>query len=275
MKEKDIIAYLLPYLNLEQSHILPGLLIPSEAQAKIFGLSVDDLNLKKAVYETNARGAAIELLKNEGFQEELTNLPFKNDDVVIVVGDSSSDEKGGWVDIFSHVIRLGTDLEITIKNESVFGSTSTEILKHFGTTVLSKKPNWVILNFGTWDAFRPNYASDRPLVSLTDFWENTQSIQTAIHSLPSKNPIVWLAPSLVNESLSNEYPLFNGSFSNSEIRAYQEVIRDKSGLIVDPYFNRFGKDLEAWNFANDGIHYSLTGSIETVKTLIKRLINIE
>lgn len=272
MSEKAIISYLLPYLNLDQSNILPGLKIPDEAQAAIFKMSINELIQKKHDFQRSAKDAAIELLKDEGFQEKLTSLPFKENDTIVLVGDSSSDEKGGWVDILKYVIQLGTDIEVNIDNESVFGSTSSEILRHLGTTVMAKKPDWVMLNFGTWDAFRPNYASNRPLISLTDFWENTQSIQEAIGSLETRNPIIWIAPSLVNEELANEYPLINGSFDNSEIRSYQEVIRDKSGLIVDPYFNRFGQNLESWNYAVDGVHFSLAGSIQTVKTLIDSLI---
>ena len=275
MNEKAIISYLLPYLNLEQSNVLPGLKVSKEAQSLIFGLSKDELLTKYAEFENNAKSAAMELLKIEGFNEKISNLPFKDGEVIIVLGDSSSDEKGGWVDILRYVIQLGSDTEITIINESVFGSTSTEILKNLGTTTLSKNPDWVILNFGTWDAFKPNYASDRTLVSLTDFWENVNSIQTALKSMSSRNPLIWIPPSLVYEELANEYPFFNGSISNTELRAFQEVIRDKNGVIVDPYFNRFGTENEGWNFANDGIHFSLAGSIETVKVIIETLIVID
>jgi hypothetical protein len=101
------------------------------------------------------------------------------------------------------------------------------------------------------------------------------SIQLALKSLESRNPIIWLSPSLVIESLANEYPFFNGSLSNAEIRAYQEVIRDKDGIIVDPYFRRMGGDLQAWNFANDGVHFSTSGNIETVKSIVETLSRYE
>ncbi|TNE71096.1 SGNH/GDSL hydrolase family protein [bacterium] len=275
MKEVEIIKYLLPYLNIQESTLLPGLKINEDAQALIYGLSIDELKAKYDEYAANAKGAAFELLKSEEFNQQLNRIPFRDEDKIVVIGDNSADEKGGWAQILQDVYNFGTDNEIKVVNRAASGKTSTEILKDLGQTVLAEEPDWVIVSMGTWDAFRPNYASDRPLVSLTDFWENINSITVAIKSLETRNPIIWLSPSLVVESIANDYPFFNGTLSNAEIRAYQEVIRDKDGIIIDPYFTRFGEELAAWQFANDGVHFSTTGNIETVKTLVETLSRFE
>lgn len=275
MKESEIIKYLLPYLNIQDSTLLPGLTINKRAQAMILGLDESELSSKYNEFQANAKGAVLELLKSDEFIQQIAKTPFKHEDKIVLIGDTSADEKGGWASMLEYAVNLGTDNEIQVINRACSGKTSTEILKDLGQTVLAHEPDWVIISMGTWDAFKPNYAANRPLVSLTDFWENVNSIQLAIKSLETRNPIIWMSPSLVIENLANEYPFFNGSFSNAEIRAYQEVIRDKDGIIVDPYFRRMGAELQAWNYSNDGVHFSTAGNIETVKSIVETLSRYE
>jgi len=274
-KDKSISKFLLPYITLNYNVLLPALDINEQIQACIMSLTTEELAESLKKYENKSKQIALELLKDQDIIDYLEELPFKDDDKIVVYGDSSSAEKGGWVDVLKYIIEIGTEKDIELINSSVSGLTSTSLLQSLGNRVLSHNPNWVILNFGTWDAFRVNYAADRPLVSLTEFWENLQSIRTAIESLVSPNPIIWMSPSSVNEEATNINPLFNGSFSNSEIRAYQEVMRDKGGIIIDPYFQRFGNTPENWYYAADGIHYSESGNLETVKTILKTLATVK
>jgi len=269
--DKSISKFLLPYVTLNYNVLLPALNINEQTQAGILGLTTDELADSLKAFQTKSKQLALELLKDQDIIDYLDKLPFQDDDKLVVYGDSSSAEKGGWVDILKQVIEIGSEKEIEIINSSVSGLTSTSLLQSLGNRVLSHNPNWIILNFGTWDSFRVNYAADRPLVSLTEFWENIQSMRTAIESLESTNPIIWMSPSSVIEEATNINPLFNGSFSNSEIRAYQEVMRDKGGIIIDPFFQRFGSTPENWYYAADGIHYSESGNMETVKTILKTL----
>jgi len=252
---------------------MPALNINEQTQAGIMGLTTEELAESLKNFENKSKQLALELLKDQVVIDYLEELPFKDEEKLVVYGDSSSAEKGGWVDVLKHVIEIGSEKKIEIINSSVSGLTSTSLLQSMGNRVLAHNPDWVILNFGTWDSFRVNYAADRPLVSLTEFWENLQSIRTAIESLDSRNPIIWMSPSSVIEEATNINPLFNGSFDNSEIRAYQEVMRDKGGIIIDPFFQRFGNPSENWYYAADGIHFSESGNMETVKTILKTLAN--
>lgn len=271
MDIKEIKNYFLPYFQGSLSAYLPGIELDLKSKSTLLDLSDTDLKEKLSELDQVAKNAALELLKEDGLIELLEKLPFKDNETVILIGDTSSDEFNGWLSILEHMLKIGLDKEIKFINRSVTLQTSSDILKNLGQSILSEEPEWIILNYGTSDARRLNYASDRTLISLTEFWENTQSIQLAIESLKTRNPIIWMAPSLVYEESANEFPFFNSSFSNTEIRQFQDIIRDKKGIQVDPYFNRFGKELNQWEYALDGVHFSVSGNMKTVKAFIKSM----
>jgi hypothetical protein len=109
---------------------------------------------------------------------------------------------------------------------------------------------------------------------MAEFWENIQSIRTATESLKKRNPLLWMPPSFVIEEAANENPLLNGSFDNTVIRNYQEVVRDKGGVQIDPFCRRFGNPSEQWYYTSDGINYSDSGVVATVKSILSTLATI-
>lgn len=271
----SITEFIIPYINLDNNISVPGLKLSDKIKAQM--LSIDEDKYRKIISDKkeSARQVALELLKDDEILHFLNELPFKDHQKIVVYGDSASNAIGGWVDVLSYVFELGTELDINVVNSSIPQANSSQLLQQFGTKVLAEKPDWVIINIGLWDSIRMNYAADRPLVSVTEFWENIQSMKNACLSLKNNNPIIWMPPSFVIEEAVSANPLINGSFFNSDIKHYQEVVRDKNGILIDPFSVRFGETPKEWHYASDGIHYSDSGNSITVKTLLSSLANVK
>lgn len=268
--KKEILKYLAPYLNIEKVFpLLPGIKKTSHL-AQIIGISEAELKEIRQNLDYNAQKAALELLKLDEVVDALDKLPFKDGDVIVVAGDTVSDDYQGWVEILRHTIEIGTELELEWHNSAVHGYSSYDLLKHLDNHVMAHHPNWVFIAVGLFDAYRPNYASNRPMVSVTEFWENLNSISDAIET-HTQNPIIWISPTSIIEEMIEDDPLTNGRVLNSDLHQYQEIISGKKGYVVDAYGKRFGNPTQAWHYLNDGLHHSISGHMETVKSVLSLL----
>src|SRR5699024_6805241 len=282
-EEKEVLEkYLLQFLNLEKRlPLLPGIENP-EALAGIMGLEVNELQKMREHFESNASEAAVELLEDGEVVEWLEELPFEEGDTIVALGDSLTDDLQGWFNIFEHVLEIGLEEPaFTLINSGVSYNTSTDALKRLNRDVLDHDPDWVIVALGTFDAQRLHVAPDRSLVSLADYWENLNTIETTVAEV-TDNPMIWMSPPPVLPEMLEEIRLFNFDLSNRDLSSYREVLTGKKGYIVDPLGKRMHDEDQnneeededipaAWNYLSDGLHPSLSGHVNTVKELIRFL----
>lgn len=267
-EKEELLEYLVQFLNIEkQFPLLPGV-DDTSAVAEFIGIDEDELNNIRANFDQNAKQAAFELLKGDLVKKQIGKLPFKKDDKIAVIGDSLTDDLQSWFPIFRHF------LEISIKganfswyDASLASETTANILMRLDRDVLAHNPDWVIVALGSDDAKRPHLATTRTLVSLAEFWENVNTMESAIQ-LTVKNPIIWITPPPPVTELMQQHPLFNGVVHEEDLRQFREVIAGKKGYIIDPMGSRMGNPPEAWNFLGDGYHPSLAGHLNTVKAMI-------
>ncbi|MEX1135974.1 MAG: SGNH/GDSL hydrolase family protein [Balneolales bacterium] len=267
-EKEELLDYLVQFLNIEkQFPLLPGVNDQS-AVAQFIGIDEDELSSIRANFDENAKQAAFELLKDEKVKKQIEKLPFKKNDKIAVIGDALTDDLQSWLPIFRHILEIGVmGANFSWYDASMASETSANILMRLDRDVLANKPDWVIIAIGSDDAKRPHLATTRTLVSLAEFWENTNTIESAIQ-LVVKNPIIWITPPPPVTELMQQHPLFNGVVHEEDLKQYREVITGKQGYIVDPMGNRMGSPPEAWNFLGDGYHPSLVGHLNTVKALI-------
>ncbi|HKK46041.1 MAG TPA: SGNH/GDSL hydrolase family protein [Balneolaceae bacterium] len=292
-EEKEVLEkYLLQFLNLEkQFPLLPGIDNP-EAMAGIFGLETSELKKLRDRFQSNAKQAAIELLEDGEVADWIEDLPFEAGETIVALGDSITDDLQGWFNIFQNVLEIGLeDADFTFINSGVSYDTSTDALKRLNRDVLDHDPDWVIVALGTFDAQRLHVAPDRTLVSLADFWENLNTIETVIGEV-TDNPLIWLTPPPVITEMLQQIRLFNFDLFEEDLSSYREILSGKKGYIVDPLGTRMNDnegdhdhhehedhDHEheenpgpaAWNYLSDGLHPSLSGHNSTVKELIRFL----
>lgn len=284
-EEKEVLEqYLLQFLNLEKRFpLLPGIK-NEQAIAGLMGLEVEELNKLRDRFTSNAKQAAIELLEDGEVADWIEQLPFEKGDTIVALGDSITDDLQSWFNIFQHVLEIGReDPDFTFVNSGVSYDTSTDALKRLNRDVLGHDPDWVIVALGTFDAQRLHVSPDRRLVSLADYWENLNTIETVVGEV-TDNPLIWMSPPPVITEMLQQMRLFHFDLFEDDLSEYREVLSSKKGYIVDPLGERMmdpDDSVEeqedekpgpaAWNYLSDGLHPSLSGHTNTVKELIRFL----
>lgn len=277
-EEKEVLEkYLLQFLNLEKRFpLLPGI-ENKEAMAHLMGLDEEEFLKLRDRFKTNAKEAALELLKEDEVDDWLDDLPFEKDDTIVALGDSITDDLQGWFSIFQHVLEITVpEADFTFVNAGISYNTTTDALKRFNRDVLAHEPDWVIVALGTFDSQKLHVEPTRPLVSLADYWENTKTIEEAVKEV-TDNPLIWITPPPVITEMLQKIRLFDFDIFEEDLQNIREILTGKQGYIVDPMGTRMSEDdeVEAWNYLSDGLHPSLSGHVNTVRELLRHLTQTE
>lgn len=268
--------YMLPFLNLSsQFPLYPGKNSVTTESA-LLGWTEQELEQARANLGENAKQAALELLKEDDIVDQLDALPFDGEECIAVLGDSISLDAQGWVYILRHLIDIGKEqTNIRWINASQAHDTTTDALRRLDRDVMVHNPDWVIIALGTFDAQRLAIYPDRTLIPLSETWENIQAIQDILDQT-LEHPPLWLSPAAVITDLLSEHALYDFTIQPEDLAAVQDVVTGKIGAIVDPKAERTGKNgPQAWHYIPDGLHHSLTGHMQTVREVLKTLVEID
>ena len=268
--------YMLPFLNLSsQFPLYPGKNSVTTESA-LLGWTEQELEQARANLGENAKQAALELLKEDDIVDQLDALPFDGEECIAVLGDSISLDAQGWVYILRHLIDIGKEqTNIRWINASQAHDTTTDALRRLDRDVIVHNPDWVIIALGTFDAQRLAIYPDRTLIPLSETWENIQAIQDILDQT-LEHPPLWLSPAAVITDLLSEHALYDFTIQPEDLAAVQDVVMGKIGGIVDPKAERTGKNgPQAWHYIPDGLHHSLTGHMQTVREVLKTLVEID
>lgn len=271
-EEKGILEqYLLPFLHLNKRYPLlqgEGL----EAEAKLSGLGIDELKVIRSNMKQNAKQAALELLKEDEIVDILDKLPLDGSECIVALGDSITEDEQGWFEILKNVLVISTEKEdFTFINSGVAYNTSADALRRIDRDVLIHEPDWVFVALGTFDAQRLNIAPHRTLMPLSESWENFETIQQVINEHIS-NPVIWITPAPVIQELLSEHPLYEFRIEEEDLSQVLQLVSGKDGVVIDSLGGRMGKEgPEAWNYIPDGLHHSLTGHMNTVRLILKKM----
>ncbi len=276
-EEREILEqFMLPFLHLKKRHpLLPGK-ENEEAEALLMGISVEELKKYRLNFDENAKQAALELLKEDEIVDIITNLPLDGTETFAALGDSITEDAQGWFEILRHLLTISVEKEnFTFINAGVAYNTTTDALRRIDRDVLIQEPDWVFVALGTFDAQRLNIAPDRTLVPLSESWENFETIQNILDETIS-NPVFWITPAPVLNELLSANPLYEYSIEPYDLAQVQQLVAGKSGVIIDSLGTRMGKDgPEAWNYQNDGLHHSLSGHMNVVRLILKKMADSE
>ncbi len=271
MKQEDkeaLLEYLVQFSNIEKRFPLFQGIQDPEAVADFIGIDVENLKKIRKSFDDQVRQAAEEILKDAVMLEKTGNLPFKPDDTIAVIGDSVTDDRQSWFHIFSSVLDMVVPkASFQYIDASISDSLSADALRRLERDVVAKKPDWVFVALGSQDAMRLHLITGRTLVSLAEFWENINAMESGILQ-NCKNPPVWITPPPVIPELMQQMPLLDGIVDEQDLRDFREVIAGKTGYIVDPSGSRMGNPPKEWNYLNDGFRPSLAGNMETVRSIL-------
>ncbi len=275
-EEKEaLLEYLVQFSNIEKRFPLFQGIEDPEAVADFIGIDTENFRKIRDALDQQARMAAEEILKEEGMLETAGRLPFKADDAIAVVGDSITDDRQSWFHILRNLLDLVIPkVKIRYIDASISDSLSADALRRMERDVFAKKPDWVFVALGSQDALRPHISPARTLVSIAEFWENINAIESAILQ-NCKNPPIWITPPPVIPELMQQMPLLDGVLDEQDLKDFREVISGKTGYIVDPAGDRMGVPPREWNYLNDGFRPSLAGNMETVRSILKAMAEKE
>ncbi|HBQ58584.1 MAG TPA: hypothetical protein DD671_02895, partial [Balneolaceae bacterium] len=268
--------FMIPFFHVEKRvPLFPGKK-NKNAEAALFGITEDELTSYRENLDQNAREAALQLLKEDEIVDCLDSIPMDGEETIVAFGDSITEDAQGWFTILKHVLEISTeDANFNFINAGVAYNTTAEALRRIDRDVIIHEPDWVIVALGTFDAQRLNIAPNRTLLPLSETWENIETIQSVLDERVS-NPVIWVTPAPVITEMLNENPLYDFTIEKKDLVQVQELVSGKQGAIIDSTARRMGEsEPQAWNYLPDGLHHSLSGHMETVKAIIKKLAEKE
>ncbi|SMO41992.1 SGNH/GDSL hydrolase family protein [Gracilimonas mengyeensis] len=272
-EEKGVLEqFMIPFYHVSKRvPLFPGKNNTS-SEAGLFGIEEEELKSYREHFEQNAKEAALEVLKDDEVVDSLDRLPLDGEETIVAFGDSITEDAQGWFTILKHVLEISIEkADFNFINAGVSYNTSSEALRRIDRDVLVNEPDWVIVALGTFDALRLNIAPDRTLLPLSETWENIETIQSVLESRVD-NPLIWITPAPVITDMLDENLLYDFTIQPRDLSQVQELVAGKQGAIVDGQAKRMGDDKpQAWNYLPDGLHHSLSGHMETVKAIIKKL----
>ncbi len=275
-EEKSVLEqFMIPFFHIgKRFPLFPGK-NSAEVEPALLGISKEELTLFRKNLEENAKQAALELLKEDDIVDLIDQIPFDGEETIAVLGDSLTEDAQGWFSILKHLLEISVDkASFTFINAGVSYNTSADALRRIDRDILMSKPDWVFVALGTFDAQRLNVAQNRTLMPLSETWENLNTIQEILEE-NVENPIVWITPPPVISELLESNPIYDFTISEEDLGPVREVVSGKRGVMVDPQGARMGEGPDAWNYIGDGLHPSLSGHINTVRSVLKMLAQAE
>lgn len=262
---------LVQYVHFEKEYgYLPG--VDEALIAAAYGLDVDAHKAVKLQFDTNARGAAQELLADVTFAERVDRLPFRSGETVVGLGDSFTDDLQSYLEIVRHLLELRRPQDgIRFVNAGVSGYTTAAALRRL-VPLLSQKPEWVLCFLGANDAARIGPTPNKPQVSLEETVKNLDAMRT-VAAAQTEARWVWITPPTFDEARAAAFPGFQMgqlAWRNDDVIAIGEVIRSRTELVVDIQ-EVFGLSVVAELQGLDGVHPSLAGQKAIAEALVERL----
>lgn len=247
-----------------------------ESEAGLFGIEEGELKTYRENFDENARQAALEILKEDDIVDCLDKLPMDGEETIVAFGDSNTEDAQGWFTILKHVLEISVEkANFNFINAGVSYNTTAEALRRIDRDVVLHEPDWVIIALGTFDAQRLNIAPERTLLPLSETWENIETIQSILEERV-ENPLIWITPAPVINEMLEENLLYDFTIKEEDLSPVRDLVAGKQGAIIDSRAKRMGEtEPQAWNYLPDGLHHSLSGHMETVRALIKKLAEKE
>ncbi|WP_028776014.1 SGNH/GDSL hydrolase family protein [Shimazuella kribbensis] len=243
-----------------------------EKIANLFGLEIDSYLAIKKIFDQNVLQAAQELLDDSSFAKQIDQLPFLAGSKIMAIGDSITDDSNSWFEILKQILHLHRPKDSFIFiNNGVTGYTSGQLLRNI-TTYIQQKPDWVFCLVGGNDVLRIGNAVGKNYVSVDETTKNLSAIRD-ITQIQTQATWVWMTPPQIIENRASANPYFQQlqlSWSNDDLQDIRERILQFPEFVIDIQ-DSFGSPVDPDWMLEDGIHPSLEGQKQIVKSVVNRL----
>jgi acyl-CoA thioesterase I len=240
--------------------------------AYLYGMTLDEYLSAKESYDNEAKSVAATLLKDDLFARKVDLLPFKKEETILVLGESTADALNSWVYILKYLLEMRRPQDqIKVINAAVSGQTTTEALKKI-TTQLKQNPDWILCHLGANDCMRYGSELNKTNVSIAETLSNLNTIQNIV-SEESEARIIWMAPNPVNEDKAANFPPFKQlklTLKNADLMTLADSLLWKDPQTID-FRKDFGIPANARLMQFDGGHLSIEGQEMFVRRIVSNL----
>ncbi len=229
------------------------------------------LRLKNAL-QRQTKEAAAQLLEDPAFADRVDQLPFRQGETIVGLGESTTDDLLSWFEILRQLLKLRRPRDgIRLVNEGLSGHTSSQLLGRINGT-MAHDSDWVLCMIGGNDALRFGPEPSPTQVSIGETSRNLAEIRRLAQA--RGNPRwVWITPTTINDERVEAFPPFRQGgirCRNEDIAAVGDVMRNLSDPVVDTQAD-FGLPANALWMEADGLHPSLAGHQIIATLLVQEL----
>lgn len=244
-----------------------------ETLATLYGIPDTEtfLRLKNSL-QRQTKEAAAQLLEDPAFADRVDQLPFRQGETIVGLGESTTDDLLSWFEILRQLLELRRPRDgIRLVNEGLSGHTSSQLLGRINDT-MAHSPDWVLCMIGGNDALR--FGPD-PSPTQVSIGETSRNLAEILRLAQARgNPRwVWITPTTINGERIEAFPPFRQGgirCRNEDIAAIGDVMRNLSDPVVDTQAD-FGLPANALWMEADGLHPSLAGHQVIVTLLVQEL----
>lgn len=247
---------------------LPGL--GPDRVAPLFGLTVDEYEKLCADLDEQARWAAAALLDDAAVAAAVDRLPFRADQHVVALGESSTADRLSWFEILRHLLDLRRPHDaIRLTNLAVSGATTTQTLT-LAPALGFHNPDWVVCQLGANDAQRIGGVGGPRLVGLSETERNLRILRSRASRTAQW---IWLTPTTVDEARIATFEPFRRigiAWTRADIADTSTVLHDLADLTIDVE-NDTIPDGEDPLLLDDGVHATLAGQQAVAASFVAAL----
>ena len=265
---------LVQYIHPEKAYFwVPGF-SDETVLAGLYDLDVATYEEIKAGFTAAARGAAEELLADASFAERVDRLPFKENALVVTIGESDTDSLQSWFEIVRHVLDLRRPEDgIHLVNMGISAQTTTQAIRSM-VPVLAQQPDWIICALGANDAVRISPEPSKTLVSIEETRRNLAELRR-LADIGTTAQWVWLARMPLDQARMDAYPPFRMgpvafNWRNADMDAVNAWLHEQPELVVSIHA-AFGSPVPPEFQEPDGLHPTLAGHQAIAREFVERL----
>ncbi len=266
----DQIVYLIQFIHPDKRYAwLPGKL-SNEALSAWFGIDPEAYASIRAEFDAHVQTAAQALLNDTHFAMALDRLPIMDDEIVVGLGDSLTDDWQSWFEIL-HSVCAQRGKSVRFINAGISADSTTDIFNRF-IDIVRLQPAWIICACGANDTWFWTDSPTKLAVSIEETKNNLVAMRQYAATHTKANWIWFTPPPMIPEKVKAHW--YQGAFQmmsrNENLTAIADIILAEPEPVVDLQ-KIFGMPANVDLLMEDGLHPNLYGHMAIVRALVTKL----
>jgi acyl-CoA thioesterase I len=236
-----------------------------------FGLDAATYRSILESFAAQTRRSALRLTAQHAVRECIRTV-FAEEDRIVALGDSITEDSQSWAEILGQVIQVIRPKDrIRVINAGLSGDTTADLISRF-VRLAEGNPTWVMVMIGTNDARRHGTPPSEMMVSDAESERNLAALGQLVRTHTTAR-IVWVTPPPVLEDRVASSDMLRRdqlTWRQQDVAAKRKLVRALPDLVVDPWNDTTPHRLEDL-LSEDGVHPNLRGQQNIVTCVIMAL----